>query len=60
MLLIVASFIDHARVKIYDPSQCIYSFIVMATVIMIVTYDHTVITIANYNPKTFIIQATGS
>jgi hypothetical protein len=26
---------------------------------MIVNYDHTVITIINYNPKTFIVQATG-
>ncbi len=31
---------------------------VMATVIMIVNYDRTVITFINYNPKTFIVQAT--
>ncbi len=31
----------------------------MATVIMIVNYDRTVITIINYNPKTFMVQATG-
>ncbi len=36
-----------------------HSFIVMATVIMIVNYDHTVITIKNYDPRTFILQATG-
>jgi hypothetical protein len=37
----------------------IYSFIVMATVIMIINYDHSGITIINYDPKTFIVQATG-
>ncbi len=31
----------------------------MVTVIMIVNYNHTVITIVNYDPKTFIVQATG-
>ncbi len=31
----------------------------MATVIMIINYDCTVITIVNYHPKTFIEQATG-
>ncbi len=31
----------------------------MATVITIVNYDHTVVMIINYNPKTFIVQATG-
>ncbi len=30
----------------------------MATVIMIVNFDCTVFTIANYDPKTFIVQAT--
>ncbi len=30
----------------------------MATVITIVNYDRTVIMIVNYNPKTFIVQAT--
>jgi hypothetical protein len=29
----------------------IYSFIVLATVIMIINYNHTVITIVNYDPK---------
>jgi hypothetical protein len=36
------------------------SFIVQATVIAIMTYDCTVITIINYDHKTFIVQATGS
>jgi hypothetical protein len=40
-------------------TNVIYSFIVMATVITIVNYDCTVIMIVNYNPKTFIVQATG-
>ncbi len=31
----------------------------MATVIMIINYNCTVITIVNYDPKTFIVQATG-
>ncbi len=34
-----------------------YSFIVLATAIMMVNYDCTVITIVNYNGKTFIVQA---
>ncbi len=37
----------------------IYSFIVLAIVIKIVNFDHTVFTIVNYNCKTFIVQATG-
>jgi hypothetical protein len=36
-----------------------HSFIVQATVIMIVNYDHAVITIVNYGHKKFIEQATG-
>ncbi len=40
-------------------SIIIYSFIVLAIVIMIVNYDHIVITIVNYDRKTFIVQATG-
>jgi hypothetical protein len=60
MLQIVASLIDHARVKIYYPSQCNYSFIVMAIVITIVNNDHSVITIINYIPQCLIHQATGS
>ncbi len=31
----------------------------MNTVIMIVKYDCTVFTIVSYDPKTFIVQATG-
>ncbi len=31
----------------------------MATDNTIVNYDHTVIRIVNYDPKTFIVQATG-
>jgi hypothetical protein len=37
----------------------LFSFIVMATVITIINYDHIVITIVNFDPKTFIVQATG-
>ncbi len=40
-------------------SIIIYSFIVLASVIMIVNYNHIVITIVNYDRKTFIVQATG-
>jgi hypothetical protein len=40
-------------------ANVIYSFIVMATVIMIVNDNCTVNTIVNYDPKTFIVQATG-
>jgi hypothetical protein len=43
-----------------------HSFIVLATVIRIVNYDHktvivlaTVIRIVNYDRKTFIVQSTG-
>jgi hypothetical protein len=43
----------------YDSRIAIYSFIVLATVIMIVNYDHSVITIVNYNHKTLVVQATG-
>jgi hypothetical protein len=39
-------------------ANVIYSFIVMTTVIMIINDDCTVITIINYDPKTFIVQAT--
>ncbi len=35
------------------------SFIVVATVIMIINYDRTVIKIVNCDRKTFIVQATG-
>ena len=36
-----------------------YSFIVIAFVIMIVNYNFTVVMIVNYDPQTFIVQATG-
>jgi hypothetical protein len=36
-----------------------HSFIVQASVITIVNYDHTVIMTVNYDNKTFIVQATG-
>jgi hypothetical protein len=40
-------------------ANVIYSFIVMATFILIVNYDRTVIRIVNYDLKTFIVKATG-
>jgi hypothetical protein len=40
-------------------ANIIYSFIVIATVIMIINNDCNVITIVNYGHKTFIVQATG-
>jgi hypothetical protein len=49
-------------VIIYDPilnQDLNYSFILLATVITIVYYDHTVIMIVNYDRNTFIVQATG-
>jgi hypothetical protein len=59
MLQIVASLIDDARVVIYYPSLSQdhnYSFIVLVTVMVIVNYEHTVITIIYYGCKTFMIQ----
>jgi hypothetical protein len=53
------SIIAKARIVNYDSRIVIYSFIVLATVIMIVNCNRTVITIVNYDRKTFIIQATG-
>jgi hypothetical protein len=47
-----------ARIVNYDSRILIYSFIVLATVIMVLNYDHTVITIVNYDRKTFIVQVT--
>jgi len=38
---------------------CDRSFIALATVIMIINCDPTVITIIHYDCKTFIVQATG-
>jgi hypothetical protein len=54
----VASLIDDASVIIYYPRIVIYSFIVKVTLILIINYNRTVITIINYDPKTFIVQAT--
>jgi hypothetical protein len=48
----MASLIDDARVVIY-------SFIVLATVIIIINYARIAISIVNYDCKTFIVQATG-
>jgi hypothetical protein len=45
-----------AEFKLISSYDC--SFIVQATVIMIVNYNCTVITIVNYDHKTFIVQAT--
>jgi hypothetical protein len=59
MLQIVASHFCYARVVSYNPSQCNLQFYSIATVIMIINYNHTVIMIVNYDPKTFIVQATG-
>ncbi len=38
--------------------KVISRFIVMATVITIIYYDHTVIMTVSYDPRTFIVQAT--
>ena len=46
-----------ARIINYESRIVIYSFIILATVIMIVNYDRTVITIINYDHKTFIVRA---
>ncbi len=52
--------IAKARIANYDSRIVIYSFIVLDTVIMIINYNHTVITIINYDRKPFIVQATGA
>ncbi len=57
-MTLASSIIAMARIVNYDSRIVIYSFIVLATVIMIVNYDRTVITIINYIHKTFIVQAT--
>jgi hypothetical protein len=53
------SIIGKARIINYDSRIVIYSFIVLATVIMIINNDRTVIAIVNDDRKTFIVQATG-
>jgi hypothetical protein len=54
------SIIAKARIINYDSRIVIHSFIVLATVIMIVNYDCTAITIVNYDCKTFMLQGTDS
>jgi hypothetical protein len=58
-MTLASSIIAKARIVNYDSGIVIYSFIVLATVIMVINYDRTVITIVNYDHKTFIVQATG-
>jgi hypothetical protein len=57
-MILALSIITKTRIVNYNSRVVIYSFIVLATVIMIVNYDSTVITIVNYDRKTFIVQAT--
>ncbi len=57
-MTLASSIIAKAGIVNYYSRIVIYSFIVLATVIMIVNYDRTVITIINYIHKTFIVQAT--
>jgi hypothetical protein len=57
-MTLALSIIAKARIINYDSKIVIYSFIVLATVNMIINYDCTVITIVNYDRKTFIVQAT--
>jgi hypothetical protein len=56
-------FASYIMIVIYIPSNgqvtLDYRFIVLATVITIVNYYHTVIMIVNYSCKTFIVHATG-
>ncbi len=57
-MTVVSSIIAKARIINYDSKIVMYSFIVRATVVMIVNYNRTVIIIVNYDRKTFIVQAT--
>ncbi len=57
-MTLASSIIAKARIVNYNSRIVIYSFLVLATVIMIINYDRTVITIKNYDRKTFIVQAT--
>jgi hypothetical protein len=57
-MTLASSIIAKARIINYDAMIMIYSFMVLATVIMIVNYDCIVIMIVNYDCKTFIVQAT--
>ncbi len=58
-MTLASAIIDKAWIINYDSRIVIYTFIVLATVIMIINYDRTVITIINYGRKTFIVQAPG-
>jgi hypothetical protein len=58
-MTLVSSIIAKARIINYNSRIVIYSFIVVATVIMIINYNRIVIMILNYDHKTFIVQATG-
>ncbi len=57
-MTLALSIIANAMIVNYDSMIIIYSFILLVTVIMIVNYNCTLITIVNYNRKTFIVQAT--
>jgi hypothetical protein len=57
-MTLVLSIIAKATIINYNSRVVIYSFIVLATVMMIVNYNSAVITIVNYDRKTFIVQAT--
>jgi hypothetical protein len=58
-MTLASSIIAKARIINYNSRIVIYSFIVVATVIMIINYNRIVIMIVNYDHKTFIVQATG-
>jgi hypothetical protein len=58
-MTLASSIIAKARIVNYDARIIIYSFIVLATLIVIINYDRTVITIVNYDHKTFIVQSPG-
>ncbi len=57
-MTLASSIIAKARIVNYNSRIIIYSFIVLATVIMTINYDCTVITIINNDCKTFRVQAT--
>jgi hypothetical protein len=58
-MTLASSIIAKARIINYNSRIVISSFVVVATVIMIINYNRTVIMIVNYDHKTFIVQATG-
>jgi hypothetical protein len=59
-MTLASSIIANAWIVNYDSRIVIYSFIVLATVILIKNYNRTVIMFVNYDHKTFIVQATGN